>query len=151
MPHHDTLASETKQWVFHQPCSNHLTMHSMRLPPPTALTVPSRLLKANRWHRHEVQEMQSLLCVCNLQCCHDWPLPTVQLLPHCLVNIQYICPAWGTKFNGISISSGLGPWQERIVWANNTTCLCWPIVLERCSAGSVDIDEQVWCWGMIDG
>jgi hypothetical protein len=27
------------------------------------------------------------------------------------------------------------------MWANNTTCLCWPIVLGRCGTGSVDLDE----------
>jgi len=43
-------------------------------------------------------------------------------------NQQYTCTIWGTKFHNISVGSGLGPWQERLMWAHKTTCLCWPIV-----------------------
>ena len=85
MLHHNILASETIQWVFCRPCSNHLAMHSMRLLPPTASTFPSRPQKANGWQSHEVREMQASLYACNLQWCRHRPLPTTQLLqqkPH---------------------------------------------------------------------
>ena len=80
MPHHDNLAFETAWREFHQPYSNHPTMCSMRLPLPTASTLPSHPLKANGQQNHEAQEMWLLLCMCNLQQFQHWPLPIVQLL-----------------------------------------------------------------------
>ena len=77
---HKTLASDTIQWVFHQPYSSPLAMHSMRPPLLTASTFPSCFWKANRWQSHEAWEMQSSLYVYNLQQCQHRPLPTVQLL-----------------------------------------------------------------------
>jgi len=35
-------------------------------------------------------------------------------------NWQSTCAIWGMKFHNPPVGSGLGPWQERLVWAHGT-------------------------------